>query len=533
MPEFRRVASSPAAPTSATLEGADSVGFSGDSSLESSPSQGAARTEPSATVAPAGSTEAGDSKRTLEALLRCIPECVAIADAPDLTVRAISDYALRMAGQKDGLQARRITTADHPALGSIVHLDGVTAARPGELPLSRAVLDGEVVVNEEWLLQRADGRLIPILCNAGPIRDDRERVTGGIVAWRDISELAEAQAALRRSEARFRTAQELSLDGFTILSPVRDEAGLIIDFEWQYVNPKACSLMRLNARDLIGRRLLQVLPGTKQTGNLFERYVEVVETGVSHDIELYYDADGITGWFRNMAVKLGGDVAVTFRDISKRRRAEEERRVALEQKDLLIREVNHRVKNSLQLVSSLLSLQARQINDPGVQRKFHDAVSRILTIAHVHEQLCRIEHIRTVAFGLYLRELCADLERSASTDERSHILVDAADIELPVAQAIPLALIVNELVTNACKYARPGGACTVTVSFAARPEGGWSLSVADDGIGLPDGFDLAAPGSLGLRLISALATQLGGTVAIDRTAPGACFRVDLAELGAP
>ncbi|RUR84200.1 hypothetical protein PCC6912_17940 [Chlorogloeopsis fritschii PCC 6912] len=139
----------------------------------------------------------------------------------------------------------------------------------------------------------------------------------------EITDRKRVEAALRRSEERFRISQELSLDAFTILDSVRDETGAIVDFEWTYVNPKAAEILQHPADELVGQRLLKVLPGNQLNSELFERYVRVVETGEPHDIELLYNADGITGWFRNMAVKLNDGISIFFSDITQRKQTEQ------------------------------------------------------------------------------------------------------------------------------------------------------------------------------------------------------------------
>ena len=175
------------------------------------------------------------------------------------------------------------------------------------------------------------------LVNYFPVCLPDGEVIGVGITTLDITERKQAQEALRRSEERLRVSQELSLDAFTILDSVRDETGAIVDFVWTYVNPKAAEILKHPVEELLGQRLLEVLPGNQLNSELFQRYVRVVETGEPHDIELSYNADGILGWFRNMAVKLEDGVAIFFSDITERkqteqalRQAEERLRVALQ-----------------------------------------------------------------------------------------------------------------------------------------------------------------------------------------------------------
>ncbi|MFB2892873.1 PAS domain S-box protein [Aerosakkonemataceae cyanobacterium BLCC-F50] len=175
----------------------------------------------------------------------------------------------------------------------------------------------------EYRIRHEDGHWIDLWEQARLLRDEQGQITRIVGCTVDISARKQTEEALRRSEQRLRVSQELSLDAFTILDSVRDESGAIVDFVWTYVNPKAAEILQHPANELIGQRLLQVLPGNRLNRELFERYVRVVETGNSHDIELCYETDGITGWFRNMAVKLEDGAAIFFSDISDRKRSEQ------------------------------------------------------------------------------------------------------------------------------------------------------------------------------------------------------------------
>jgi PAS domain S-box-containing protein len=139
----------------------------------------------------------------------------------------------------------------------------------------------------------------------------------------EIVEHRQAEHALQDSEDRFRAAQDISLEAFTILRSIRDEQGQIRDFEWTYANPAAGRILKQPPEKLIGQRLLEVLPGNQENLALFDRYVRIVETGQGDKVELEYQSEGISGWFRNMTVKLGDGVAVSFSDITDRKQAEE------------------------------------------------------------------------------------------------------------------------------------------------------------------------------------------------------------------
>ena len=206
----------------------------------------------------------------------------------------------------------------------------------------------------------------------------------------------------------------------------------------------------------------------------------------------------------------------------------------MEHQEVLTREVSHRVKNSLALVASLLGLQARAASDPRVKQAIADAEMRIGTVARVHDHLWRQPEVSIVDLSAFLRDLCANLQATAPAQ---HCLVcEAEPIMVPTDQAIPLGLLVNELVTNAFKYAYPSGdGGEVRVRIDAH-ESRIRLEVSDQGVGLPAGFDAhgrsSRSGSLGMRLVSGFARQLGGRLAVSSGERGARFKLDLPRQGA-
>ncbi|WP_353642491.1 histidine kinase dimerization/phosphoacceptor domain -containing protein [Mesorhizobium sp. WSM2239] len=194
---------------------------------------------------------------------------------------------------------------------------------------------------------------------------------------------------------------------------------------------------------------------------------------------------------------------------------------ALRHQEFLTKEISHRVKNSLSMVASLLSMQSRATDDPALLQALADAQARVQTIARVHDQLWRRDDIRAVDLADYLGDLCDHIRASAPNHQ---LICDVASVSVPTDQAIPVGLLVNELITNAVKYAYPEGFGEVRLVIApAEQEGQLCLEISDRGIGLPAGQDFAKSGGLGTKLVSTLSRQLGGEVQWQDAKPGTRF----------
>jgi two-component system, sensor histidine kinase PdtaS len=186
--------------------------------------------------------------------------------------------------------------------------------------------------------------------------------------------------------------------------------------------------------------------------------------------------------------------------------------VLLEQKAMLAREFDHRLLNSLQLISSLLSLQSRTTKNPEAAAQLSIAGNRVAALGRVHRRLHVLDHLETVEFKQYVTRLCEDLSGMLHHKEAKHaIVVEGKDIEIPTLLGIPLGFIVNELVTNSAKYAKG----KITVRLDSTPED-HSLSVLDDGPGLPEGFTPSGHKGLGMKIIQSLVKQIGGEFQIGR-----------------
>jgi PAS domain S-box-containing protein len=211
-------------------------------------------------------------------------------------------------------------------------------------------------------------------------------------------------------------------------------------------------------------------------------------------------------------------IATICRDISERKRIEENLRTSLEEKDALLKEVHHRVKNNLQLISSLLNLQADRVADPAVAEGFAESRNRVRSMALVHENLYRAGNLARVPMAAHIRNLCAHLVRAYGVNcQRVDLVTEIEDVELDIDRAITAGLVVNELVSNALKHAFPGNReGQVRVELKSSGEHRYVLAVTDDGIGLSAERDPDYSDTLGLQLVHDLTRQLNGTIAVQR-----------------
>lgn len=205
------------------------------------------------------------------------------------------------------------------------------------------------------------------------------------------------------------------------------------------------------------------------------------------------------------------------------REAERQLKASLREKELLLQEVHHRVNNNLQIICSLLSMQSGAVNDPLLVSALLESQKRIHSMAMIHAMLYASSSLKDIDFADYARSLAAEVSGSYAPDPaRIGLVFELEPIRFEIDRAIPCGLILNELLSNAFKYAFPGNRPgEVRVSLQQR-EGCIRLAVEDTGIGLPEGFNLNETKSLGLSIVNILARQLGGTMEIASD-PGARF----------
>lgn len=201
-----------------------------------------------------------------------------------------------------------------------------------------------------------------------------------------------------------------------------------------------------------------------------------------------------------------------------------------QQKEMLIKEVHHRVKNNLMIISSLLNLQSNYLKDDESKEIFKESQNRAKSMALIHERLYRSTDLKNIEFKEYITTLANDLYRTYVKDpSRVSLQMIIEDVNIDINAAIPLGLILNELITNSMKHAFPDGReGTISISFGKNING-FILKVSDDGVGVPDDLDYTKTDSLGLQLVTSLTRQINGKIELDKD-HGTMFTITFKEL---
>ncbi len=334
----------------------------------------------------------------------------------------------------------------------------------------------------------------------------------GDLTW-DIILRKGKEEALQQNEERYRMQIELAMDGILLSSP-----------QWiiTTANRSLCLMLGMKEKDIIGRHIRD-LPFTPESLQECPFRLDLLNQGeiVNSDRVLIRGDNTLVPVEMRTGMMPDGSYQSIFRDITERKSQEQQLADALREKEVLLREVHHRVKNNLAAIISLMDMQRRKIDDAHGQNILTELSNRIRTMSLVHEKLYRADSLASIDFQDYTQALISHL-RTTFGSPGIICQVDAPGITIPLDLASPCGLIVNELVTNALKYAfpegkpRPGNSdCRIMVCLN-RENATYTLTVADNGIGLPTGFDWTKTQTLGMILVRMLGQhQLRGQYVVD------------------
>lgn len=400
---------------------------------------------------------------------------------------------------------------------------------PGPLhPTPLAIATGQPVHNMVvGVLHPLSGERRWLLANATPGFNSAGQIDHVVCTFSDITERKQAEAALRESESTLRSFYDSTTLMLGIVELIDDDDILYISN-----NASAAAFFGLPPGQVDQRRASELRLSRHYRRIWIDHYRESERTGRPVTVEYEQQVNDGTCWLAATVCPIAQSptdrarFAYVAEDITERKRSAERISASLREKEVLLQEIHHRVKNNLQVISSLLKLQSAGITDPRARDIFQESQHRVRSMALVHEKLYQASDLARIDFADYLRSLTTYLVRSYNVSPLLRLDIDAESILLDVEQAVSLGLIVNELVSNALKYAFPpqtGG----QIRVAVRPAGDrLVLTISDTGVGLPPEIDMWRTETLGLRLVTMLTRQLGGTIQLN-TSRGTTFTLSI------
>lgn len=361
-----------------------------------------------------------------------------------------------------------------------------------------------------------------------PLVNDEGKTYQVIGITHDLTERRLAEQALRESDERFRRLLEATEEGIAI-----HDNGLILD-----ANERLASMFGYELYEIVGMNIIELTaPGSRD--DVIKKIVagddRAFETpAIKKDgTEICVEIIGRAAHFQGKRAKVSiiRDVTERTRIEQERRRAEEQIKASLAEKEVLIKEIHHRVKNNLQIISSLLKLQSSTVKDSEVQEYLKISRDRVQSMAIIHDKLFHSKELTHIDFSSYLKQLTSHLLNSyGANPDKIKLRLKAESVFLDIDTAVPCGLLVNELVSNSLKHAFPNGRRgEIIVEIFRDSENKINLTVKDNGVGFAgDPHDLRSA-SLGLQLIDSLSRQLGGTVKFD-TSSGTCYSIKFPPL---
>lgn len=316
-------------------------------------------------------------------------------------------------------------------------------------------------------------------------------------------------------EQRFRALLETAPDAIVIV----DEAGKIA-----LVNAQTETLFGYERKNLIGRQIAMLLPEWGKAGHLqigTRLTAEPVKSSLRAELELMgLRRDGTefptVTLLSPLETNEGLLVSVAIRDVTRTKDIEHQIRSSLAEKETLLQEIHHRVKNNLQIVASLLSLQSGYIRDPQTLMQFQESQGRIRSMALIHEKLYQSASLAKVDLADYVQTLAQTIMRTYSENSNLQLECRLVPVSVSIDTALPVGLMLNELITNALKYAFPNGRIgRVLVSLDVTQDEQLVLCVDDNGVGLRPEFELSQADTLGLRLVRMFVKQLHAEITVN------------------
>jgi PAS domain S-box-containing protein len=424
-----------------------------------------------------------------------------------------------------------------------------------EMPVQLAAR-GREIKNYEFDFLYPNGNIRSVLGNASPIFNQNGKPSGSIASFIDISSRKQMEKTLAESEEQYRTLFNTMIEGFCIIEVLFDDNEKPIDYRFLEINP--AFERETGIRNAKGKLIRDLIPDNEE--HWYEVYGRIARTGEAERFE--NETKALHRWYDVSAFRVGGRnsrrVGILFNDITKRKQMEEDLNCryidlmeayqeissiqedlrknieelstreqqlshALAEKEVLLREIYHRVKNNLATIISLINLQMATLSSDSDKMHFQDLEARIRSMVLVHETLYRTKNFSEISMDSYIKSLIQYLFGIYNLHQEIELQFNLEPVKLPIDTAIPCGLVVNEIITNALKYAYPPyfsceqeRGCPCTISTAIKVDGdNLILRITDNGIGMAiDAIDQKQ--NIGVSLVKFIVPhQLRGTVVIS------------------
>jgi PAS domain S-box-containing protein len=395
------------------------------------------------------------------------------------------------------------------------------------------VQSGEPIVDKEEKETWPDGRVGWVSTTKMPLFDLGGRIVGTFGVSHDITERKQALEALSQSNRDLQSALLELEQSRKMLRLIIESIPIRVFWKDRDLRYLGCNMALAqdagfsDPQELLGQDDFAM--SWKEQAEIYRADDKMVmDSGQPrmHIIEPQTTPTGATIWLSTSKVPLktaGGDILGIlgiYEDITVRKQDEEALKAALQERDVMLREIHHRVKNNIQIISSLLRLQSRNIKDEKALEMLNESQNRIKSMALIHEKLYQSQDFARIDFSDYIDKMVTHLFAMYNVEAgRVRSRVEAKNIQLDINRAIPCGLIINELVTNALKHAFPEGKEGELLIRMGQKEGDtFELSVKDTGVGLPLNLDPSKTKTLGMQIVRDLVKQLGGSIQIQRSA---------------